>query len=128
MHVVAVTMTIVIGIVVASTDAVVRPWHLRVMHRVASDEARALAEEGILVARTSLARTGRFDGIAGARLGRGTIDVAVERASDGDLLVTSSARVPAPLVAGKGGALLRRVRARLRLATGRVAVVEWKEL
>ena len=94
---------------------------------VASDEALALAESGVLYAKAKVAESKHWGDrfwSGQVEIGRGRFEVNVETADGGDFVVTSTGTVVASVLGARPAPVIRRVRARLRHGT----VVEWKEL
>jgi hypothetical protein len=126
-HAFVLAFTVVAGAVVLGSEATVGAFHRSVVATGPSDQAFALAEAGLALAKAELARDASFAGRGETPLGPGRFSVAVERAGD-RATITATGTTPAPLSAGPGGKAIRRIRAVLRLGGGAPTVLSWKEL
>lgn len=140
-HMVVIAAAISIAGVVFAAEANVSGFAREERRLVSSDEAFALAESGVALARAQLERDGHWAGLDREPLGRGEISVVVEPLADGDFAVVATGRVVASVLGGRPGPISRRVRVqlaypsqpgpdgvRLRGALGRMRIVDWKEL
>lgn len=154
-HYVVFTMAVSLAGVVLASEGTIASFARDERRLAASDEAFALAESGVAFARRALERDSPAlpadprDATSEKLLdreplGRGTITVDVERwiMPDGKdtAVVVATGTVAAPLVAGPGGTITRRIEVRLERALARqpsgretpapgpMVVVGWKEL
>ena len=127
-HWIVLAFTVAIGSVVLASEATVGPFYKEQQRLRFSEEAFVLAESGLVVAHSQLARGGTFAGLDSVPLGHGRVSVKVERVAGDEVLVVATGTVSAAAVAGPGGTLSRRVRARLRVVAGASPVVlDWKD-
>lgn len=118
--------SLVVGTFVVAAGARLIPARAELVRTRASDQAFALAEAGVALARAQLTRDPAYAGCSGLKLGRGTIDVEIEL-EDGAFVVRSKGVVK-PRLARPGVRVTRRVEATLRAAEGgALAIVTWRE-
>lgn len=118
--------SLVVGTFVMAAGSRLMPARAELVRSRASDQAFALAEAGVTLAREALTRDPAYAGCSGLELGRGSIGVEIER-KDGAFLVRTKG-VVAPRLARPGETVTRRVEATLRAADdGALAVMAWRE-
>lgn len=119
---------VVIAAMTIGAEAELGPW-TRDVRQEAADEARALADGGVELARAALARDAAWSGTGSEalRLGRGRLAVGVERAGDGVVRVVATGTIDQPPLVRPGTVESRRVEARLRVEAGAVTVLTWQD-
>jgi type II secretory pathway component PulK len=121
-------VSLVMSAFVLSGGARITPFVAETRRQRASDQARVLAESGVLAARQALSRDPQLTELDDLVLAGGRVVVRIERGEDGDLRVESTGVAPDG-AAGPGASATRRVRVQLRpLAEGGHMVVAWEEL
>lgn len=130
---IVVALSLVAGSILLGSGSDVAPLRRETRRLHYADAALALAEAGVEVARSELARGGGFKGLKSVPLGRGHVSVVqvIPKRTEvpGEVVLLSSGRVAGPPRLGPGGTITRRIRVVLRLrAKGQPpTVVDWKE-
>src|SRR4051812_20727589 len=114
-HWIVIAFSIAIGGFVLASQGSIRPFYPDQQPRRHPDEAFAPPDPAVALARAELDREGRAPELVRVPLGRGHVSLHVEKADEHEVVVVATGTVPAGALAGKGGTLTRRVRARFAL-------------
>jgi hypothetical protein len=128
-HYLVLAFAVAIAASVLASETTVTPFYKEQQHLRFKEEALALAEVGLTVAESDLARGGTFHGLDAVPFAHGHVSVSVASAPGGELVLVATGTTSATALTGPGGTISRRVRARLRpSADGPPVVLDWKEL